>query len=133
MRICMRFNYCGSFALRYAPLVKNLHIYAASAMSGVYSVCLGCFRSDPINCGELDAIECYRHPNEGRVDVVWDGVSNRFVLYQIRPVPDIEIKGRFITCRFGSQCSKGQRCTYAHTEAEQREWNKLIKSGKLFS
>ena len=97
-------------------------------MSGVYSVCRACFRSEPTN--RDIARECYRHThrNEGRIDVVWDGVSNRLVLYQIRPVPDIEIKGGFSMCRFGSQCFKGQQCTYAHTEAEQREWN---KSGKL--
>ena len=101
--------------------------YATTAMSGVYSICRACFRSDPTN--RDIARECHRHRNEGRIDVVWDDVRNRFVLYQIRPVPDKEIKGRFIMCPLGSRCSKGQRCTYAHTEAEQREWNKLIKSG----
>ena len=93
-------------------------------MSGVYSFCRTCFLTDPTN---YHGRECHSHPDAGRNDVVWDDRSKAYVLYKIRPVPDKEIKGRFIMC-FGSLCTKGQRCTYAHTEAEQLEWNSTLRS-----
>ena len=93
-------------------------------MSEVYSICRTCFVADP---ADHQGLECRSHPGAKINDVVWDGRSNKYVLYKIRPVPEKVIKGRFIMCSFGSLC-RGQRCTYAHTEAEQLEWNRIKSS-----
>ena len=93
-------------------------------------VCLNCFQEDPTDYGRLSAkLECRRHPNAKRVEVYWDYMHSRFNLYKIRPMPNKEISGRFIICRFDLNC-KGERCTYAHSRAEQEEWNRLKSAGE---
>ena len=97
----------------------------AYPFSDTYSVCQACFEENPANYQLPEERFCRRHPDGGRVNVYWDDVNYQF-FYKIRPMPNKEISGRFVLCHFGSQC-KGERCTFAHTRAEQDEWNKQSK------
>ena len=113
-----------------APPLTNTIGRGGMSTSLAYCVCLNCFREDPTDYGRLSAeLECRRHPNAKRVEVYWDYEHSRFNLYKIRPLPNKEISGRFIICRFDRNC-KGERCTYAHSRAEQEEWNRLKSAGE---
>ena len=93
-----------------------------------YSVCGKCFLESPGDSRLPAEPNCRRHPNAARIDVLWDNVNLHFYR-QTRPVPDKWIRGRFVLCTFESQC-KGERCTFAHSVAEQKQWNKLKDGGK---
>ena len=49
-------------------------------------------------------------------------------LVEIRPFPHIRPSGNFIMCRDGDQCTRLPNCTYAHSRAEKREWNRQLKN-----
>ena len=50
------------------------------------------------------------------------------VLVEIRPFPQIRPSGNFIMCRNGDKCTRLPNCTYAHSRAEKREWNRQLKN-----
>lgn len=84
-------------------------------------VCRECFLANPH--GDHRGIDCRKHPQAERCNVVWSATNNCFTVQLIRPVPDKYISGRFIMCNFDQRC-KGDRCTYAHSDAELKEWNR---------
>ena len=89
-------------------------------MSQAAYVCPKCLERDPTNYSVFthECVDPSRHDQSLRVQVYWqDG------LHRIRPVPNKEITGRFILCYLGPWC-KGDRCTYAHSVAEQNAWNR---------
>ena len=91
----------------------------------VLNVCRTCFLR---NSGAAEEL-CYEHDG-GRCDVMWDESRQCFREYQIRPVPERQIKGRFIICSFDGRC-RGERCSYAHSDAEQKEWNAKLSGESL--
>ena len=99
------------------------------SMSRMYSVCGKCFLENPEDYNLAKEPICHRHPNTRKMEVFWDRAKGLF-FHKTRPVPDKQIRGRFVLCTFEYQC-KGERCTYAHSLAEQEEWNRLKTSGKL--
>ena len=62
------------------------------------------------------------HRNRPRVLVT------EFDNVEIRPFPQIRPSGNFIMCRDGDQCTRFPNCTYAHSQAEKREWNRQLKN-----
>ena len=49
-------------------------------------------------------------------------------LVEIRPFPLRRPSGNFTMCRDGDQCTRLLNCTYAHSRAEKREWNRQLKN-----
>ena len=90
-------------------------------MSQAAYVCPKCLERDPTNYSLFTrkCVDPSRHGQNFGVQVYWqDGL-----LHPIRPVPDVQIAGRFILCSFFPRCKKGDKCTYAHNEAERDAWN----------
>ena len=56
---------------------------------------------------------------------------------QIRPKPDVVLKSgyKFTMCRNVSQgvwvCARGEKCPYAHSTEELRQWNSQVYQGML--
>ena len=75
-------------------------------------------------------MELRRHQSP-KVEVYWS--VHEGCAYEVRPLPDKAISGRFISCRFLPHCNKGKNCTYAHNEIECAIWNerKQSRSGTL--
>ena len=97
------------------------------ATSGGLFFCRECFEE---NSADRRGLDCRRHPNASTIEVVWDEEHRCFVR-KIRPLPDKVVPGRFIMCRYSQSgsCTK-EYCTYAHSQAELREWNRLKDSSK---
>ena len=49
-------------------------------------------------------------------------------LVEIRPFPLRRPSGNFTMCRDGDQCTRLLNCTYAHSRAEKREWNRQLEN-----
>ena len=93
------------------------------------SVCKLCFMRFPTmrtypNLKEALCFSSVEHRNCPRVLVTeFDNV-----LVEIRPFPQKLPSGNFIMCCDGDQCTRLPNCTYAHSRAEKREWNRQLEN-----
>ena len=58
-------------------------------------------------------------------------IINFLIEHNVRPRPAVTLdKGkRFLKCNGGHRC-RGEKCTYAHSELEQKTWNAQLFQGK---
>ena len=91
-------------------------------------VCRACLVSYP-RSGELLNFGCFAlygaHDGVPFVRTAWD--SKFQVMVEVRPLPLITLRpGSWFTLCRGTHC-KGQRCTYAHSVPELKQWNKELQ------
>ena len=86
------------------------------------NICRQCYKRNPNDLSLLELIcrSSSEHSQHDKVLVTEDCGT----LVKIRPLPiDFRPPGLFTKCYDGTSCKFFPKCTYAHSDAEQKVWN----------